>query len=41
MVEVGDDQEPAEALAAARIVATQRLDAIRTDLAEAAGVSPG
>ncbi len=41
VVDVGDDQEPAEALAAARIVATQRLDAIRVDLAEAAGVSPG
>ncbi len=33
VVPVGDDQEPAEALAAARIVALQRLDAIRTDLA--------
>lgn len=38
VVPVGDDQEPTEALAAARIVAAQRLDAIRTDLAEAAGV---
>jgi phosphomannomutase len=41
VVPVGDDQAPAEALAAARIVATQRLDAIRIDLAEAAGVRPG
>jgi phosphomannomutase len=41
VVPVGDDQAPAEALAAARIVATQRLDAIRIDLAEAAGVSSG
>ena len=32
VVPVGDDQEPPEALAAARIVAVQRLDAIRTDL---------
>ena len=41
VVAVGDDQAPEEALAAARIVATQRLDAIRVDLAEAAGVSAG
>jgi phosphomannomutase len=39
VVEVGDDQEPEEALAAARLVAAQRLDAIRVDLADAAGIS--
>jgi phosphomannomutase len=39
VVDVGDDQEPEEALAAARIVAAQRLDAIRGDLADAAGIS--
>jgi phosphomannomutase len=38
VVPVGDDQEPAEALAAARIVAVQRLDAMRTDLAAALGL---
>ena len=38
VVPVGDDQEPPEALAAARIVAVQRLDAIRTDLAHALGL---
>jgi phosphomannomutase len=38
VVPVGDDQEPVEALAAARIVATQRLDAIRVDLTEALGM---
>jgi phosphomannomutase len=38
VVPVGDDQEPAEALAAARIVAVQRLDAVRTDLAAALGL---
>ncbi len=40
VVAVGDDQEPEEALAAARLVAAQRLDAIRVDLAHAAGVTP-
>jgi phosphomannomutase len=33
VVPVGDDQAPTEALGAARIVAVQRLDAIRADLA--------
>ena len=41
VVAVGDDQEPVEALSAARLVAAQRLDAIRVDLAHAAGVNPG
>ncbi len=38
VVPVGDDQEPLEALAAARIVAVQRLDAIRADVARALGL---
>ncbi len=38
VVPVGTDQEPTEALVAARIVALQRLDAIRTDLADALGI---
>jgi phosphomannomutase len=38
VVPVGDDQEPPEALAAARIVAVQRLDAIRSGLAAALGL---
>jgi phosphomannomutase len=38
VVPVGAEQEPPEALGAARIVAAQRLDAIRTDLAPALGL---
>jgi phosphomannomutase len=38
VVAVGEDQEPPEALAAARIVGAQRLDAIRTDLVPALGL---
>ncbi len=40
VVAVGDDQEPPEALAASRIVAVQRLDAIRADLARVLDLPP-